>query len=42
MKKTIYTIISNGVKYHFTNKRSADRFFINEFLEGKHITELKS
>lgn len=39
MKK--YIIISNGKEYMFTNKRKADTFFIDEFLSGNSVYEIK-
>lgn len=39
MKK--YIIISNGKEYIFTNKRKADSFFIDEFLNGNSVYEKK-
>ena len=41
MKNKVYTIVVNGKEYQFTSKREADKFFIDAFLSGKRVYELK-
>lgn len=41
MKKKLYTIVVNGKEYQFASKREADNFFIDAFLNGKSVYEIK-
>ena len=41
MKKKIYTIVVNDIEYQFASKKEADNFFIDAFLSGKRVYELK-
>lgn len=36
-----YIIVVNGIEYQFTSKREADKFFVDAFLEGKSVYEIK-
>ena len=41
MNKKVYTIVVNGKVHQFASKREADKFFIDAFLSGKRVYELK-
>lgn len=39
--KRIFIIVVNGKEYHFTSKKEADKFFIDAFLNGGSVHEIK-
>lgn len=41
MNRKVYTIVMNGKEYQFASKREADKFFIDAFLSGERVYELK-
>lgn len=42
MGKKVFIIVVNEKQYQFTSKRKADKFFIEAFLSGKSVYELKN